>query len=200
MKISRTLGLLIIALLVFSITTAGTYSYLTSTSTTNVLSFKLGDINIETDNKSWRYVPASITNTDRDSNEFIKSEQLSSNIDLSNLRPGDAFEKEITLNNNGSIDTKLKITKGKLAKDSPFKLSIAVKDSLYKIVQDTKNSDVFYLDNLKSNSKVIFTVRLEIPTQLSNKDINEDNIKFSNNALELIDIIATQWNNEAWSE
>lgn len=181
------------------------YSYFTSADKSDLQTVVLGNLRIETDNtpeNSWRYVPVAEEGNNFTENDAINIKNLSGSLDADNLRPGDAFEKDITITNTGSLSSKLKIAEGVSLKDSPFKIMINMKsnDSGAAVNNETDKSDTWYVCNLKPNAKIVFTVRLELPSDITDKDLNENNIKLSSNALELLDITATQWNNSSWSE
>jgi hypothetical protein len=168
-------------------------------------SITLSNLKIETDNSDkncWRYVPKDIEANSFIENDALDTESVSGSLEANNLRPGDGFEKEITITNTGSLNTKLKVKKGTIIEASPYKLIISLKelDPIATVKADTTNTDIWYIENIKTNAQVKFTVRLEVPTEISNKDINDKNYKFSNNVLELLDIVSTQWNNPTWSE
>lgn len=181
------------------------YSYFTGADKSDLQTVVLGNLKIETDNtpqNSWRYVPIAAEGNNFTENDAINIKNLSGSLDADNLRPGDAFEKDITITNTGSLSSKLKIAEGLSLKDSPFKIRINMKsnDSGAAVSNESGKSDTWYVYNLKPNAKVVFTVRLELPADITNKDLNENNIKLSSNALELLDITAAQWNNSSWSE
>ena len=194
------LVIIVLALsLLVTINNTGTLAYLINQASTEAVSFT------ETDNtlqNSWRYVPVPVLNKSNDINDLIDTTKLSSDLAFNNIRPGDAFEKDIVVTSLGSLDTKLKIVKANSLIDSPFNLSLKLKDKgeNVKVAQDSSNKEIWYFENLKSNDKVVFTVRLEVSTKICNQDLNDSNIKLSNDVLELLDITATQWNNAAWSE
>lgn len=198
--------ILVLALcLLVTLNNTGTLAYLINQASTEAVSFNLGNIKVETDNtlqNSWRYAPVPVLNKSNDINDLIDTTKLSSDLAFNNIRPGDAFEKDIVVTSLGSLDTKLKIVKGNSLIDSPFNLSFKLKDKgeNVKVTQDSNNKDIWYFENLKSNDKVVFTIRLEVSTKICNQDLNDSNIKLSNDVLELLDITATQWNNAAWSE
>lgn len=200
-----------ILVLIFSISaivclnSKAAYSYFTSTDKSDLQTVVLGNLKIETDNtpeNSWRYVPIAVEGNNFTENDAINIKNLSGSLDADNLRPGDAFEKDITITNTGTLSSKLKVTEGLSLKDSPFKITINMKchDSDAAVNNEPDKSNTWYVYNLKPNAKVVFTVRLELPTDVTNSDLNENNIKLSNDALELLDITATQWNNSGWSE
>lgn len=179
-----------------------TYSYFTSNDKTDIQSVILGNLKIETDNtpeNCWRYVPIAIKDNNYIGNDAMGTESLSGGIKVNNLRPGDAFEKDITITNVGSLNSKLKVKKGTILEGSPYKISINLKQNPSN-VNVNNDADTWYINNLKTNDKVVFTVRLEIPIDVTNNAVNENNITLSNNALELLDIVATQLTNNTWSE
>lgn len=191
--------------LMLILNTIGTASYFIYQANSDTVSYTLGNIKIETDNtelNSWRYVPISIVNDINDKNDLVDEAKLSSNLVLNDLRPGDGFEKDITITSLGDLKTKLKIDKGKLLIDSPFNLFIKLKQKDQNLIvnQDTNNKDIWYVENFKKGNKVVFTVRLEVPTAIVNGDLNDSNITLNNELLELFDITATQWNNSGWSQ
>lgn len=178
-----------------------TYSYFSMEYKSETQSIILGNLKIDTDNTTnncWRYIPKDI----KANNDVLDNKSVSGALEANNLRPGDGFEKEITITNTGSLNTKLKIKKGTIIEASPYKLVISLKehDPIATVKADTTNNDTWCIENLKANAKVKFTVRLEVPTEISNKEINNKNIKLNNNVLELLDIVSTQWNNPTWSE
>lgn len=205
MKRYRLLIFILALILIVCLNSKAAYSYFTSADTTDTQTVVLGNLKIETDNtpeNSWRYVPIAVEGSNFTENDAINIKNLSGSLDADNLRPGDAFEKDITITNTGSLSSKLKIAEGVSLKDSPFKIRINMKsnDSGAAVSNESGKSDTWYVYNLKPNAKVVFTVRLELPADITNKDLNENNIKLSSNALELLDITAAQWNNSSWSE
>lgn len=182
-----------------------TYASLISESKTDTQSIILGNLKVETDNtpqNSWRYVPISVAGNNYTANDSINNRNTSGALNATNLRPGDAFEKDITITNIGSLNSRIKITKGELSKKSLFKMSVSLKgqDATSKVSNDANDKNIWYVENLKPNAKVVFTVRLELPIEVTNKDLNKCNISLNNDALQLLDITATQWNNPNWSE
>lgn len=180
------------------------HSYLNNDAKSQTVSITLGYLKIQTDNNSenqWKYVPIDNKETNNLKNDLVVDQKLTTDINVNNLRPGDAFEKTITITNTGTIASKIKITKSESFKNSPFHFSIKLDGNYPKIAvqQDTKNPNIWYINNLKSNDKLAFLLRIEIPLEITNKDINPNNFELSNNALEFIDITATQWNNPTWN-
>ena len=205
MKHGKILALIFSISAIVCLNSKAAYSYFTSTDKTDTQIVVLGNLKIETDNtpeNSWRYVPIAVEGNNFTENDAINIKNLSGSLDSDNLRPGDAFEKDITITNTGTLSSKLKVTEGLSLKDSPFKITINMKchDSDAAVNNEPDKSNTWYVYNLKPNAKVVFTVRLELPTDVTNSDLNENNIKLSNDALELLDITATQWNNSGWSE
>ncbi|GKU27204.1 hypothetical protein CFOLD11_40310 [Clostridium folliculivorans] len=182
-----------------------TYSYFTSESKTDTQSIVLGNLKVETDNtsqSSWRYVPIPVAGNNYTANDSVNNKNTSGALEAANLRPGDAFEKDITITNIGSLNSRIKITKGELSKNSLFKMSVSLKehDMTCKVSNDVNDKNIWYVENLQPKAKVSFTVRLELPVEVTNKDLDKSNIRLSNDALQLLDITATQWNNTSWSE
>lgn len=205
MKYKKLIIIIFSIVIIICVNDKAAYSYFTNNNKTDWQSIVLGNLKIETDNtpqNSWRYVPIAVEGNNFTENDAINIKNLSGSLDADNLRPGDAFEKDITITNTGSLSSKLKITEGLSLKDLPFKIRINMKsnDSGAAVKNEPGKSDIWYVYNLKPNAKVVFTVRLELPADVTNKDLNENNIKLSSNALELLDITAAQWNNSSWSE
>lgn len=201
MKRYKLLILAFSLILIVCLNNMTTYSFFSIEDKTDIQSIVLSNLKIETDNTSnncWRYAPKDL----KANNDALDTECISGALEANNLRPGDGFEKEITITNTGSINSKLKVEKSAILQGSPFKLIISLKecDSRATVKGDVNNTGVWYIDNLRTNAKVKFAVRLEVPTEISNKDINDKNFKLSNNVLELLDIVSTQWNNPTWSE
>lgn len=191
--------------LIIVINNVETYSLFTASAKSNTVSFILGNLKIEVNDTAdniWKYVPISTEGTNCYKNDLIEGQKLTSNLKIENIRPGDAFERDITITNTGSLRARLKLEKGRLLQKSPFKLSIKMKDKTLDstVTQDSTNSDIWYIDNIKSKNSIVFTIRLEVPKEIANKDIKEENIRINNSALKLLDITATQWNNNTWSE
>jgi hypothetical protein len=182
-----------------------TYSYFIGGDKTDVQTITLGSLKIETDNtpqNSWRYAPIPVSGNSYTVNDSINNKHTSGALEATNLRPGDAFEKDVTITNIGAFNSRIKITKGELSKNSLFKMSVSLKDhdAISKVTNDAGDKNIWYVENLKPNAKVVFTVRLELPLEVTNKDLDKSNIRLDNDALQLLDITATQWNNPSWSE
>ncbi|MDD7792791.1 hypothetical protein [Clostridium sp. 'White wine YQ'] len=203
MKNSKLIILIALSILLLTSGIIGVYAYLTTTTKSDPVTFTLGDVKLQTSNSPWEYTPIEIENAKSLSNDLVEGKTLTSDLNIDNLRPGDAFEKEITINYTGSLESKLKITKGTLLSDSPFILKIeldpdSIKDnSSIKISKDSNDDNTWYIENVKQNDILTFNVRLEVPTNLINSTSN--NFTLNNDAFKLLDITATQWNNPTYS-
>ncbi|WP_238882494.1 SipW-dependent-type signal peptide-containing protein [Clostridium sp. YIM B02551] len=199
MKNSKLIILIALSILLLTSGTMGVYAYLTATTKSDPVTFTLGDVKLQTTNSPWEYTPIVIKNAKSLSNDLVEGKTLTSDLNIDNLRPGDAFKKEITINYTGSLESKLKITKGNLLSNSPFILSIEPinHDSAIKISKDSKDNNTWYVENVKQNASLKFNVRLEVPTNIT--ACTSGNFTLSNNAFKLLDITATQWNNPTYS-
>lgn len=205
MKRYKLLVFIVSLIIIVCLNNRVTYSYFRTGDKTDTQSIILGNLKIETNDTTqncWRYVPVAVKGNEYTSNDSIDIKNLSGGLESNNLRPGDAFEKDITITNTGSLSSKLKITKGTLLNGSPFKVTVSPRgnDANVTISNDANDKNTWYVDNLKTNAKVTFTIKLELPIDITNNDLNENNIRLSNNALELLNIVSTQWNNNTWSE
>lgn len=205
MKRYKLLVFILSLIIIVCLNNGVTYSYFKTGDRTDTQSIILGNLKIETNNtpqNCWRYTPVAVEGNKYTSNGAIDTKKLSGALESNNLRPGDAFEKDITITNIGSLTSKLKITKGILLNDSPFRVTVNPKgnDANVTISNDANDKNTWYVDSLKTNAKVIFTIKLELPIDITNNDLNENNIRLSNSALELLNIVSTQWNNNTWSE
>ncbi|MBL4932578.1 hypothetical protein [Clostridium paridis] len=199
MKNSKLIILIVLSILLLTSGTVGVYAYLTATTKTDPITFTLGDVKLQTSNSPWEYDPIVIENAKSLRNDLVEGKPLTSDLNINNLRPGDAFNKEITIKYTGSLESKLKITKGTLLSESPFTLSIELinGNSTIKISKDSKDDNTWYVENVKQNASLTFNVRLEVPTNITNS--TGDNLTLNNDAFKLLDITATQWNNPTYS-
>jgi hypothetical protein len=196
--------IIIISLTIFlsTLATLGTYAYLTNESSTGVVYFTLGSVKLQADNLPWKYVPVNIKGVEITSNDLLNGQKLSTDLQVNSLRPGDAFEKNVTVIYTGSLESKLKICTGNLLIESPYTLNIDLidKSSGVTVSKDENDCNILYVGNLKQNNCLKFKVRLEVPVQYTEKQGKNTNIDLNNNAFKLLDITATQWNNPTFSE
>lgn len=162
MKNKKIAALLLAAALVVGSGTYGAYSYFTDRAETKAnIEIKVGNLKVTSDSSSeWQYVPVG-----EKANDKINVSDLTEN-EVSNIRPGDAFEKEIVIKNTGSLTQDLKIKKiypnivGSI-KDIPFVVTVSG--------QSFNSSGVAVINNVEPGSELKLKIRVELPVSTPNK-------------------------------
>ncbi len=182
-----------------------TYSYFTSLSNTETVSFALGNVGISTDDTSenkWSYVPIDCENSNYDKNDLVDEEKLLSDLKVDNLRPGDAFERVITITNTGTLTSRIKVSKSNFISNSVYSFNISAADeaSKNKLVGAEDNS--YILEKVKPGEAFKIKLRLEVPTSITYELIEKNKLQTNipNTAIEMFNIIATQYSNPNWNE
>jgi hypothetical protein len=182
-----------------------TYSYFTSLSNTETVSFALGNVGIRTNDTSenkWRYVPIDCENSNYDKNDLVNEEKLLSDLKVDNLRPGDAFERVITITNTGTLTSKIKVSKSDFISNSVYSFSISAADEALKNRLVVAEDNSYILEKVKPGEDFKIKLRLEVPTSITYKLIEKNKLQTNipNTAIEMFNIIATQYSNPNWNE
>jgi hypothetical protein len=156
----------------------GTYSYFTSNAKADTsISIKVGNLKVESKNDAkWIYVPEDNKANDQINLNDTATTKVSTNcvndpgdLDVSNIRPGDAFEKTITVKNTGSLTQDLKITKKALAKDiAPFVVVLSGTSDGSTLAF---TNDVATVKNVIPNKTVTLKIRVELPGATENDKV-----------------------------
>ncbi len=167
----------------------GTYSYFTAKDTTkNNISVGLGDVKIEKGDGTWQY---------KSDSADIKEMDLTKDLKAFNLRPGDKFEKVMTVKYTGSLTSNIKITKPADKNDIPFTLTIKGQNG---VSVDPEGENIWILKNVAPNTDISFIATFEVPTSVKAGDINDNNKTLNLQEYLMLDITATQANNPGWGE
>lgn len=156
MKKKKIAALALAAALVVGSGTYGAFSYFTDRAETKAnIEIKVGNLKVESKNdNTWVYVPVGGMENDKVSLEDIEDNKVS------NIRPGDAFEKLIVIKNTGSLTQDLEISKLLNIIPSPWKVTISG--------QTFNNRGVVTILDVEPNEEVNLTIRVELPTSTGN--------------------------------
>lgn len=174
---------------------SNTYSYFVDKSSTDAVSFTLGNVNVEADDNNWKYVP--IHYGDYDNNNSVYENKLTNNLIMNKLRPGDGFEKIVNITNTGTLTSKIQISKASFPSNTVYSFDISTGDdaSESKLVKTQGGS--YVIDNVKPGEAFKIKLRLEVPGDITYDLINNQklNKRISSNPMDLISITATQYSN-----
>jgi hypothetical protein len=187
----KVLPLLLAGILLLSAGAYGTRAFFTDSAEQEVgIKLTLGDLDIKSENSViWKYTPEKgIDNVmhSYDVNDLLvvkdksdtvidlgsavkDSYDLDTKITVSNVRPGDAFEREFTFTNNGSLTQRIKIN-DEVLKDkevAPYSVSLTGK------VDTTGVNNGFILEKGKS---VKYTIKIEVLSSVGNAFNNTNKI------------------------
>lgn len=202
----KSMGVLLLSAALLLGGTTSTYAYFTGSASSQVISFTTGNIQVKTDDTSenkWRYVPDTCQNNKDYKNDLVDEGKLLSDLGVVSLRPGDAFERDITITNNGKLNSKIKVSKSDFLSNTvySFKVSAVDESAENRIVKVEDGS--YIVENVKPDESFKVRLRLEIPTTITYELIKEKSLEtkiLSQNPMDMLNIIATQNNNPNWNE
>lgn len=151
--------------LMFGASIYGTYAYFKSSAQiSGNVTVTTGNIKVEALNTdAWKYVPDQ-NNPDINGNGNFSGQ---ADLNVNNIRPGDAFTKTVTVRNAGSLTQNLTLVKGNALASlagSPFRFTISSNVSL----QDLPDGSGWTLNNVKPGQEIIITLSLALPAETQN--------------------------------
>lgn len=171
---SNRYSILMLALIFIGFATYGTYAYFTdSTSVGTDIELTAGTVSLgEAESGNWKYV-----NWDSDYNrgkELTKNDNSELNGNSSsNLQPGDAFQKVITIKYQGSLDAKVTVENV----ETVIK-QIQAKNFDAEITINNENNNTF---TVKPNEDIIITVKVGLPFNSNAEAYTSDSSSESRN-------------------
>ena len=207
----KSIGALILSAALLISATASTFAYFTNTASTEVVTFRTGNVKVDFDRAQetpWELFTWGVNSPN---NEILVT---NSGQDVSNVAPGDIIRKKFKLANTGSLDAKVRLSivdangnafpaGGSSPYDYPsgnwFEWKAYTLDNAtVEIVYDVNDVNKQYaILDASTNQDVWVEVIAKVPFLLGNGTLNANFDKLFSFKVKAD---ATQWNNPGWTE
>jgi len=186
MRKNKTLAFALAATLLVGGTFVGTKAWFTETKTVNSgLVISTGSIDLTVTSTEWQAIGT------QESTKVVTEDEGSKVTTFSNTRPGDSFEKTITIQNEGTLAQNIKLSGGTLNDNVKDKLTVQYFDANEKDINLAEESIQLNTTNNKS-----YTIKMKVSVKDDMANEN-DTIVLNDSLFNAININAEQINRPA---